>query len=74
MHTLALLLTLIIPTPTTAAADLEAPCGVQYSADMPGGACEEFGPRRDGTYVTVCAGEVVSVRDSLGNVRTTEVR
>lgn len=31
--------------------------------------CEELGPRLDGTYVTVCHGSVVRVRDGLGNVR-----
>jgi hypothetical protein len=31
--------------------------------------CEEHGPRLDGTYVTVCGGSVVRVRDGLGNVR-----
>ena len=31
--------------------------------------CEEFGPRLDDTYVTVCRGSVVRVRDGLGNVR-----
>jgi hypothetical protein len=31
--------------------------------------CEELGPRLDGTYVTVCRGSVVRVRDGLGNVR-----
>jgi hypothetical protein len=31
--------------------------------------CEEHGPRLDGTYVTVCKGSVVRVRDGLGNSR-----
>jgi hypothetical protein len=31
--------------------------------------CEEYGPRLDGTYVTVCSGSVVRVRDGLGNSR-----
>jgi hypothetical protein len=31
--------------------------------------CEEYGPRLDGTYVTVCNGSVVRVRDGLGNSR-----
>jgi hypothetical protein len=31
--------------------------------------CEEHGPRLDGTYVTICNGSVVRVRDRLGNVR-----
>ena len=31
--------------------------------------CEEHGPRLDGTYVTVCGGSVVRVRDGLGNSR-----
>jgi len=31
--------------------------------------CEEHGPRLDGTYVTVCRGSVVRVRDGLGNSR-----
>jgi hypothetical protein len=31
--------------------------------------CEQIGPRLDGTYVTVCQGTVVAVRDSLGNSR-----
>jgi len=31
--------------------------------------CEEYGPRLDGRYVTVCSGSVVRVRDSLGNSR-----
>jgi hypothetical protein len=35
----------------------------------PASPCEEFGPRLDGTYVTVCKGSVVRVRDGLGNVR-----
>jgi len=34
-----------------------------------GGNCEEHGPRLDGTYVTVCHGSVVRVRDGLGNSR-----
>ena len=38
-------------------------------APMPQRACEEHGPRLDGTYVTVCNGSVVRVRDGLGNVR-----
>jgi hypothetical protein len=32
-------------------------------------ACEEHGPRLDGTYVTVCGGSVVRVRDGFGNSR-----
>jgi hypothetical protein len=36
---------------------------------MPKRGCEEYGPRLDGTYVTVCSGSVVRVRDSLGNSR-----
>ena len=35
----------------------------------PGRSCEEHGPRLDGTYVTVCRGAVVRVRDGLGNSR-----
>ncbi len=35
----------------------------------PGHNCEEHGPRLDGTYVTVCGGSVVRVRDTLGNSR-----
>ena len=35
----------------------------------PKGPCEEYGPRLDGTYVTVCSGSVVRVRDGLGNSR-----
>ena len=35
----------------------------------PGRNCEEYGPRLDGTYVTVCRGSVVRVRDALGNSR-----
>jgi hypothetical protein len=35
----------------------------------PGRDCEEHGPRLDGTYVTVCRGSVVRVRDGLGNSR-----
>jgi len=35
----------------------------------PKGVCEEHGPRLDGTYVTVCGGSVVRVRDGLGNSR-----
>jgi hypothetical protein len=31
--------------------------------------CEEFGPRLDGTFVTVCDGAMVAVRDQLGNSR-----
>jgi hypothetical protein len=31
--------------------------------------CEEHGPRLDGTYVTVCGGSVVRVRDGFGNSR-----
>ena len=31
--------------------------------------CEEHGPRLDGTYVTVCSGSVVRVRDDFGNSR-----
>jgi hypothetical protein len=41
--------------------------GINMSAPAPG--CEELGPRLDGTYVTVCAGSVVRVRDGLGNSR-----
>jgi len=32
--------------------------------------CEELGRRLDGTYVTVCNGKVVRVRDDAGNSRT----
>ena len=32
--------------------------------------CEELGRRLDGTYVTVCDGKVVRVRDGGGNSRT----
>lgn len=32
--------------------------------------CEEYGRRLDGTYVTVCDGSVVRVRDDAGNSRT----
>jgi len=35
----------------------------------PKSGCEEHGPRLDGTYVTVCRGSVVRVRDGLGNSR-----
>ena len=35
----------------------------------PGRDCKEHGPRLDGTYVTVCRGSVVRVRDGLGNSR-----
>jgi hypothetical protein len=35
----------------------------------PKGVCEEHGPRLDGTYVTVCSGSVVRVRDGFGNSR-----
>lgn len=35
-----------------------------------GASCEEVGPRLDGRYVTICDGEVVGVRDGLGNSRT----
>jgi hypothetical protein len=31
--------------------------------------CQQVGPRLDGTYVTVCQGTVVAVRDTLGNAR-----
>ena len=31
--------------------------------------CEDVGPRLDRTYVTICDGSMVSVRDHLGNVR-----
>ena len=34
--------------------------------------CEELGPRLDGTYVTVCDGSVVRVRDAAGNSRVWE--
>lgn len=34
--------------------------------------CEELGRRLDGTFVTVCDGKVVRVRDSAGNSRTWE--
>jgi hypothetical protein len=34
--------------------------------------CEELGRRLDGTYVTVCDGRVVRVRDDRGNSRTWE--
>jgi hypothetical protein len=36
----------------------------------PAARCEEFGRRLDGTYVTVCDGKVVRVRDGAGNSRT----
>jgi hypothetical protein len=32
--------------------------------------CEELGRRLDGTYVTVCNGKVMRVRDGGGNSRT----
>jgi hypothetical protein len=32
--------------------------------------CEELGRRLDGSYVTVCNGKVVRVRDGGGNSRT----
>lgn len=32
--------------------------------------CEEYGRRLDGTFVTVCNGKVVRVRDGAGNSRT----
>jgi hypothetical protein len=32
--------------------------------------CEELGRRLDGTYVTICNGKVVRVRDGGGNSRT----
>ena len=35
----------------------------------PGRNCEAYGPRLDGTYVTVCRGSVARVRDGLGNSR-----
>jgi hypothetical protein len=35
----------------------------------PASRCEEHGPRLDGTYVTICKGSVVRVRDGLGNSR-----
>jgi hypothetical protein len=31
--------------------------------------CEQVGPRLDGTYVTICRGAAVAVRDHLGNTR-----
>jgi hypothetical protein len=31
--------------------------------------CEQVGPRLDGTYVTICRGAAVAVRDQLGNSR-----
>ena len=34
--------------------------------------CEEYGRRLDGTYVTVCDGRVVRVRDGAGNSRIWE--
>ena len=34
--------------------------------------CQQIGPRLDGTYVTVCQGRVVAVRDQLGNSRVWE--
>jgi hypothetical protein len=37
---------------------------------QPSPRCEEFGRRLDGTYVTVCNGRVVRVRDAAGNSRT----
>lgn len=40
------------------------------ASPVPGStACEELGPRSDGSYVTVCDGSVVRVRDSRGNSR-----
>lgn len=35
----------------------------------PAAACSQVGPRLDGTYVTVCNGTVVAVRDRTGNSR-----
>lgn len=40
------------------------------SPSLAGRRCEEVGPRLDRTYVTICDGTVVRVRDQLGNVRT----
>jgi hypothetical protein len=31
--------------------------------------CEQVGPRLDGSYVTICRGAAVAVRDHLGNSR-----
>jgi hypothetical protein len=31
--------------------------------------CEQVGPRLDGSYVTICRGAAVAVRDRLGNTR-----
>lgn len=38
-------------------------------ASAPALPCEQVGPRLDGSYVTVCGGTVVGVRDGLGNSR-----
>jgi hypothetical protein len=45
---------------------------VNFSAHPYPRRCEEHGPRLDGTYVTICGGAVVRVRDGLGNVREWE--
>jgi hypothetical protein len=43
---------------------------VSQPAFPPSQRCEELGRRLDGTYVTVCNGRVVRVRDDAGNSRT----
>ncbi len=42
---------------------------LSMSTSPAGRRCEEHGPRLDGTFVTICQGRVVRVRDRLGNVR-----
>ena len=40
-----------------------------FTATSPPPPCEQVGPRLDGSYVTVCRGAAVAVRDHLGNSR-----
>jgi hypothetical protein len=42
---------------------------VALASPSPASRCEELGPRLDGTYVTVCDGSVVRIRDDQGNSR-----
>jgi hypothetical protein len=40
-----------------------------FTANPTPPACEQMGPRLDGSYVTICRGAAVAVRDRLGNSR-----
>jgi hypothetical protein len=40
-----------------------------FTATPAPAACEQIGPRLDGSYVMICRGAAVTVRDRLGNSR-----